>query len=458
MNTRNVLTSARIVAAALFVSLFVVACGSSGGSGTDARDQPTTGTVGLLLTDAATDLYSEINFVVREAVLIGGDESQEILFDGSEPIDLLDLENFSEPVIFGEVQAGNYVKLRLMLDDLELVPYEGEPIHPPMPANGKVDLLAPEGFDVLPGRTLLITVDVDADKSLKIHTAGNSGRVQFRPVVKAEFSTGDIDPRFDKLVRLEGAASGDPDLTDGTFVLCDIDSPDYCVDVATDSMTSIFDDEGVGTDLGTLMDGDMAVVIGEYGTDPIVLNAILLEICGYATLVVGEVVSEPAGGVFLLLDGDGDDFVVELQPGFESQPGTLYYDEDGPIDSSAIMLGDEVEVEGVLPAVEEGEPDLLRAALVFLEAEDDDQLSGTIAEPIDDVTMTFVLATYTGDVNVCVLNDAFILLVDETNAEVTMATFADLEAGQVVDVFGMPAADDSCFEANEILVEVPPAE
>jgi hypothetical protein len=200
------------------------------------------------------------------------------------------------------------------------------------------------------------------------------------------------------------------------------------------------------------------VVIGEYGTDPIVLNAILLEIGGNATLVDGEVVSEPAGGEFLLLDGDGDDFVVELQPGFESQPGTLYYDEDGPIDSSAIMLGDEVEVEGVLPAVEEGEPDLLRAALVFLEAEDDDQLSGTIAEPIDDVTMTFVLATYTGDVNVCVLNDAFILLVDETNAEVTMATFADLEAGQVVDVFGMPAADDRCFEANEILVEVPPAE
>jgi hypothetical protein len=397
-------------------------------------------------------MYSEINFLVREAILIGGDDSQEVLFDGSEPIDLLDLENFSEPIIFGEVQAGTYVKLRLMLDDLELVPHVGDPIHPPMPANGKVDLLHPEGFDVLPGRTLLVTVDVDADKSLKIHTAGNSQRVQFRPVVKAEFSTGDMDPRFDKLVRLEGAASGDPDLADGTFVLCDIDSPDYCVDVAIDDMTSIFNDEGLDTDFSTLMDGDMVVVFGKYDTDPIELNAVLLEIGGNAELVGGEVVSEPNAGEFLLLDYFGDDLVIELQP------GTLYFDEDGPIDASAIMLGDEVEVEGVLPAIGEGEPELMRAALVFLEPEDDEQLSGMIAAPVEDATMRFVLATPTGDVSVCVLDDAFILLVDETNSEVTMATFADLEVDQVVDVFGMPAADDSCFEANEVLVEVPPAE
>ena len=452
MNTRNVNASVRFLATALFVSMFVAACGGSSGSDAEVQDQPTTGTVGLLLTDAATDMYREINFVVREAILIGGDDSQEVLFDGAEPIDLLDLENFSEPLIFGEVQAGTYVKLRLMLDDLELVPHVGDPIHPPLPANGKVDLLQPEGFDVLPGRTLLVTVDVDADKSIKIHTAGNSGRVQFRPVVKAEFSTGDMDPRFDKLVRLEGAASGAPDLTDGTFVLCDIDSPDYCVDVATDSMTSIFNDEGLGTDFSTLMDGDMVVVFGKYDTDPIVLNAVLLEIGGNAELVSGDVVSEPAEGEFLLLDYFGDDLVIELQP------GTLFYDEDGPIDASAIMLGDEVEVEGVLPAVGEGEPDFMRAALVFLEAGDDDQLSGTIAEPIDDTDMTFILATDTGDVGVCVLVDAFILLVDETNSEVTMGTFADLEVDQVVDVFGMPAADDRCFEANEVLVEIPPAE
>ncbi len=452
MHTRNVFASARIVAAALLVSSFVAACGGSGGSDGDAQNQPATGTVGLLLTDAPTDMYREINLVVREAILIGGDDSQEVLFDGSEPIDLLDLENFSEPVIFGEVQAGTYVKLRLMLDDLELVPHEGAPIHPPMPANGKIDLLHPEGFDVLPGRTLLVTVDVDADKSIRIHTAGNSERVQFRPVVKAEFSSGTIDPRFDKLVRLEGAASGDPDLGDGTFVLCDIDSPDYCVDVATDGMTSIFDDEGLGTDFSTLMDGDMVVVIGKYSTDPIVLNAMLLEIGGNATLVSGNVVSEPADDEFLLLDYFGDDLVVELQP------GTLFYDENGPIGAGAITLGDDVDVEGVLPPVLEGEPDFIRAALVFLEAEDDEQLSGTIVEPINDATMTFVLATDTGDVNVCVLDDAFILLVDETNSEVTMATFADLAADQVVDVFGMAAADESCFEADEVIVEVPPAD
>ena len=59
-----------------------------------------------------------------------------------------------------------------------------------------------------------------------------------------------------------------------------------------------------------------------------------------------------------------------------------------------------------------------------------------------------------GDINVCVVEDARILLVDVTNSEVTQGAFADLAADQVVDVFGGMAADDSCFEASEVIVDV----
>ena len=59
-----------------------------------------------------------------------------------------------------------------------------------------------------------------------------------------------------------------------------------------------------------------------------------------------------------------------------------------------------------------------------------------------------------GDVNVCVIGDARILFVDVANSEVMQGEFVDLEVDQVVDVFGGMAADDSCFEASEVIVDV----
>ena len=316
-----------------------------------------------------------------------------------------------------------------------------------LPANGKVDLLQPDGFDVLPGRTLLIEIDVDANKSIHIVEAGNSGRVNFRPVVRVNIFDGGMPH---KLARLEGAISGEPDAIAGTFVLCSIDAPDFCVDIATSGMTSFFDDEGFDTDFGYLADGNMAVVIGEYGTDPIVLNAIVVENGPDVGQVTGDVVSRPMDGEFLVLTILGEDYVVELQS------GTKFYDADGPIATDLIALADRVEVEGVIPPkADEADPDLIRAALVFLEANQDDQVSGTIIDPIVDteVEQSFMLMTETGDVQVCVLETTSILLVDETNSEVTTATFADLAVDQVVDVFGTMPEGEGCFEATEVIVD-----
>ena len=389
MITRKLLASLRFVAVALSAMLLVSACGSS--SNTDESNQPvepTTGTIGILFTDAPTDDYSAIHLDIVEAILIGGDDSQQPVFEGVEPIDLLNLTNFSEPVVFGEVPVGNYTKLRLMIDNLELVPRDGGPsVFPQLPANGKIDLLHADGFDVLPGRTLMMEIDMDANKSIHIVGRGNSGRVNFRPVVKVRMFDGGM---AHKLARLEGSVSGTPNAGAGSFVLCDFDSPDMCVDVGTDSMTSIFGDDGLGTEFGTLADGNSVVVIGMYSSDPIVLNAIVVEIGGNAVQVSGNVVNEPMDGEFLLYTNDETDVLVELQP------GTKFYDESGPIQASAIAFGDDVEVEGVMP----GDPDVLRAALVFLEAEEAEQLGGTIGSEPDADNRTFDLMTcllYTSD-------------------------------------------------------------
>jgi hypothetical protein len=448
MKTRKMLATWRVAEMSLFAALFVSACGggSSGEPDMVGQLEPTTGTIGILFTDAPTDDYSAIKLDVVEAILIGGDDSHTPVFEGVEPIDLLDLTNFSEPVVFGEVPVGNYVKLRLMIDNLELVPLDGGPsIFPSLPANGKIDLLQPDGFDVLPGRTLMMEIDMDANKSIHIVGAGNSGRVNFRPVVKVNIFDGGMPH---KLARLEGSVSGTPNAGAGSFVLCDFDSPDMCVDVGTDSTTGIFGDDGLGTEFGTLADGNSVVVIGTYSSDPIVLNAIVVEIGGNAVQVGGNVVNEPMDGEFLLYTNDDTDVLVELQP------GTKFYDESGPIDASAIMLGDDVEVEGVMPEVAPEDPTLLRAALVFLEAEDAEQLSGTIGTDPNAGDRTFELMTESSEL-VCVRvnEDADILLVNTELSEITMAAFTDLLKDQVVELFGV-TAEDSCFEAAEVIVDL----
>ncbi|MDX1508703.1 MAG: DUF4382 domain-containing protein, partial [Woeseiaceae bacterium] len=387
MKRLNTLLSLRAKALAIFTALTLAACGgSSGGDSQPApQPQPSTGTIGIVFTDAPSDIFSAIRLNVVQATLIGGDDSQEVLFTGSEPIDLLDLTNYSEPIVFGEVKAGTYKKLRLNIDDLELVPKDGSPsIFPALPANGKIDLLQASGFDVLPGRTLMIEIDMDANKSIKITGAGNSGRYNFRPVVKVRIFDGGLPH---KLARLEGSVSQIFDDPAGSFELCDIDSPDHCIPVNTDANTSLFDDEGLGTDFASLMEGDMVVAIGQYETDPgIALNALVVEIGGNAEQIKGSVVSDPQDSQFLVITVDGVDLTVELQP------GTKYFDANGPIGEEAIVLGADVEVEGVMPPkVDPADPDLIRAALVFLEGPDAEQISGTIIEPLDAATRSFGL-------------------------------------------------------------------
>ena len=447
MNNHTMSKLRRLPALMLVASFLVAACGGSSADKDPATPTPATGTVALLFTDKPTDEFSAIKLDVVAATLIG-DQGQQMLFSDVKSIDLLDLTNFNEPVIFGNVAAGNYTKLRLKIDNLELVPKDGgASVFPALPANGKIDLLQPEGFAVFPGRTLLVEIDMDANKSIKITSAGNSGKYNFRPVVKVHFMDGGLP---NKLARIEGIVSSIPADPAGNLRICDVDVADNCVDILTDSDTSLFDDMGLATDFGSLAANDQVVVIGRYvvdGTD-IALGAIIVEIGGNAEQVKGEVVSEPMDSEFLMLLDDGTDTVVELQP------GTKYFDIDGELTADAIVLGADLEVEGVRPAkADPADPDFIRAALVFVEAKDDEQLSGTIIEPLDAVARSFGLATAAGDTCVRIDPDADVLLVNEAASEVTMGTIDDLAVDQNVDLFGITATD-SCFDANQVIVEV----
>jgi hypothetical protein len=447
MNTSIISFAHRLPILAIVISMFVAACGGSSGTDKSVTPGQTTGTVALLFTDKPTDEFSAIKLNVIEAILIGGD-GQQSLFLGSKAIDLLDLTNYNEPVVFGQVAVGTYTKLRLVIDNLELVPKDGgDSIFPALPANGKIDLLEPNGFAVLPGRTLMAEIDMDANKSIKITGTGNGRRYNFRPVVKANFMDGGLP---DKLARIEGIVGEifvDPA---GSFSLCDVDMLDNCVTVVTGAATSIFNNEGLATDITSLSANGPAVVIGRYIIEPdIVLDSLVLEIGGNAEQLSGNVVSTPVESKFLMLTSDDGDIVVELQA------GTKFFNAAGEIGPDSIVIGADLEVEGVLPAkADAADPDLIRAALVFVEAEDDEQLTGTIGVPLDAATRSFVLLPEVGNpVNVRVSDVADILLVDEAASTVTMGTIDDLALEQMVDLFGITAAD-GFFDANEVIVEV----
>ncbi len=123
------------------------------------------------------------------------------------------------------------------------------------------------------------------------------------------------------------------------------------------------------------------------------------------------------------------------------------------VDGTTIALGTDVEIEGVATA---GPPDVIRAALVLITAEEDEQIGGTIAAgTLDTALRTFTLTLAdSSTVSVCVNEDADILFVDTANSEVTMGTIEQLADDQAVELFG--ATGETCFEANEVIVDGAP--
>lgn len=503
----------------LAATLVLAAC--SGGSGSDGSSElppippPTsnTGTFGLLITDKPSEEFAEINLTIVAARLLGGPEGERTIYEDDEGVvvDLLDLSNYSKPIAFGEVPVGVYEKLRLIVSGIELVPLGGgDPFPATVVANGKVDLIDPEGIAIFPGRTLLAEVDFDANKAIKL----TGTDYIFRPVVKAAFSNGGLP---NKLARLEGTVESVDDM-EGSFVLCDLDTGEVCLTAAAGMDTSLFDADGLDTDFASLAPGQQVVVIGRYrheddddgdsdsdfdsdsdsdsdmdtdgdsdgnsdsdadsdsdsdsdmdsdgdsdtdaDTDSdsdsgradvdVILDALIVEIGGTATQLKGQVVSLPADGSFLVLLMDGMEYEVELQD------GTRYFGPDGELTPNDVVIGASVEIEGViLEKASETDPDVIRAALVFVEAGDEDQLSGTIAEPVDAEAGSFMLSAGTTDRSVQLTEDATVLLVDTENSTATAGSAGDLYAGQVADVFGAEDASmTGIFNASEVIIDV----
>ena len=477
----------------------LTACGGSAGTTDNPVEQtpPPTGTVGIFITDSPSDRFDKILVQVTQVALLGSGPPVTV-FEGDVTVDLRQLENNGELLSLSDnVPPGTYSKVRLYVDDIVLVDVDTdgkkilEEIHPKIPANGKIELNPRGPLSVAAGETLLLQIDIDAEKSIKYHETGN-GEWRFRPVIFVE--SGDHDD-FGRLTRIYGRIS-EIDNEELDFRLCqtellsdDDDSDDYeedehCIEVSVKEDTGLFGETGDPIGFGALMDGDFATVAGLVQNDDDDLTDMdedsdddsesdddsdsdaPFEIDAVVVMQGDKGTFQPyKGRVNEGLNVDTGEFTIDLDPdqGIEPggallslfQDGTRVFDKRGmPLEPNAIAPDVRGYFEGRL-VLSDADPDVLKTALIVLDLSPsgDEVLRGEISTPNDG---GFNLITDMGDRCVATDDDTEVLLIlpdDGNGIRSERGMLGDLAIGQSVDVYG-EEENDGCFEAETIIVDL----
>lgn len=478
------------------LGLFFVVLGSCSSGDTAAPNTSAgtagTGRVALLLTDAPSDIFEEINVTAVKAELLS-DSGAVTIFQGERTFNLLDLTDARIFAIREGIAAGTYSKIRLTLTQIELVDYDDQndpaqflKYYPKLPGNGKLDLKPDGDFDIVSGGTLTIQIDMDANKSVHIVKKGNKDEYNFRPVVFITIVTDSYEERY---VKLFGNIK-DLDDTDQSFKLCNTDIPvqtdddesdensSGCVRVTVDTTTSIFDINGMPAGFINLVEGEPATVFGylqqdksreeaekdddeddndekdnddfddERELDDLVLKAALIELGPETAFqkVNGTATSVVDSNDLFTMDVDpGQGFLTPLSLKVQIQDGTILINLQGePVKRTDIDTGKLVNARGVIDI----STDTLFATLIMVDTDSSTQLIGTVgANP--DANCGFTLATTEGvDRSIATNSETRAFLV--TAGTSTPIEVSDL-AAQSADVYGNENVGTGCFDAHTII-------
>lgn len=474
----------------VFSLVFVVLASCSSGDSTSGNTGANTGSVALLLTDAPSDIFEEINITVVKAELLS-DDGKVTIFEGERTFNLLDLTDARIFAIREGIPAGIYSKIRLTLTDIELVDYndndnpaDDKIYHPKLPGNGKLDLKPHGNFNIVPGSTLTIQIDMDANKSIHIVKKDNKDEYNFRPVVFIDIVT---DGFVERYVKLHGDITAlDPDT--GSFKLCNTNIPVKiaddehdatsrgCVLVVADDTTSIFNSNGAPALFSNLVEGEPATVFGrlqhdadyddddgdeieddedenesrheedEREMDDLVLKAALIEMgpeTAFQKLNGSATSAVDVNSVFSMDVAPGQGFTTPLNLNVQIQQGTLLINRKGaPVASSDIDTGKLVSARGVL----DFNNGILFASLIVVDTDSSTQLAGTVGANPDNVC-GFALMTAGGDRSVATnSNTRAFMVLDDSSSPINVA---DLAPGQAADVYG--EYNNGCFDARTII-------
>ena len=322
----------KMLALLMPLTFFLMSCGGGGGgSSSSGTSTPSgSGSVAVVLADGPSDEYDKIYIWVTGVSLIPaeGNEAPVTIFETDQSeyghpgvrVDLLEFrdEDFVMTVKDG-VPAGKYSKIRLEISTIET---EGGPcdnIWIKLPS-GKIDLKPREPFYLHDGGNVSIRLDIDADKSINLHEAGNSGKCIFRPVVFVDIEEGAPLKRCPKMVNgtivelIKGQSGTE------AFII-DLDRYRGRLKVELSESTAIFDEEGVFTDPSALEVGQEVKIRGKLADHGVLLASLV--IIGELVDLSGEVESTvDSSNIFLLAPFSGQ-VITDAQVNVGVQPQTL---------------------------------------------------------------------------------------------------------------------------------------
>jgi hypothetical protein len=430
----------KMLALLMPLTFFLMSCGGGGGgSSSSGTSTPSgSGSVAVVLADGPSDEYDKIYIWVTGVSLIPaeGNEAPVTIFetDQSEDghpgvrVDLLEFrdEDFVMTVKDG-VPAGKYSKIRLEISAIETIggPCDDNWIKLP---SGKIDLKPREPFYLHDGGNISIRLDIDADKSINLHEAGNSGKCIFRPVVFVDIEEGAPFRRCPKMVNgtivelIKGQSGTE------AFII-DLDRYRGRLKVELSESTAIFDEEGVFTDPSALKVEQKVKIRGKLADHGVLLASLV--IIGELVDLSGEVESTvDASNIFLLAPFSGQVITdPQVKVGIQSQTLILLgCDTSGT--SEMIVPGMKARVFGKYGN------NILSAVTVILEER---KISGTISslQDQDSGRLAIIEEVNNGPVEVFIPDDTPIFLLGGKQL-----SLGDLCIGQEVRVSLDPTVPD----------------
>jgi len=103
-----------------------------------------------------------------------------ISITGNKTFDLLKIKGLDELFAAGEVQAGKYTQVRLVIDNASVGFSDNSIVTATIPSN-ELKFVTP--FEVVKGKTAVLTFDFDAEKSVNVT---GQDKVMIKPVVKLD--------------------------------------------------------------------------------------------------------------------------------------------------------------------------------------------------------------------------------------------------------------------------------
>ena len=319
------------------LAFILLGCSSGGGSGSDVSSS--SGTAAVFIKDAPTPEYDHIFLCISKATLEPGSVT---LFESDDcvPINLLDLQEKPFLLTVKDIPTGKYNQIRLNVDEVLTDGGECDGLDIKIPSGVvKVNFQGP--ITVRSGDKLGFEIDIQANKSLGLHGAGNSGKCIFRPVIIATVTNlGDIPPgnkcprmlngRITEIRKIDGEVKG--------FRLRLSHDTQSQINIRVNEDTAIFDENGDFTTPDALEVGQKVKVRGEVLKDASVL----------ATVV--------AIGDLIKLHGIVTENISEYEFEMKLAPGQVIVDEfiNVIIDDQTLILTDcktEAGREAIVPGV-----------------------------------------------------------------------------------------------------------